>query len=152
MDIREFLSPNNAIADVRVSDKMALLKELCGRAAAALNLETSVLLTAMLKREELGSTGVGGGIAIPHARIQGVQKPFGIFARLAKPLDYNAVDNRPVDLVFMLLLPSTPAGEQLNALASVARKLRDQTLVARIRKTPNSASLYQAITELPKNC
>jgi Phosphoenolpyruvate-dependent sugar phosphotransferase system, EIIA 2 len=79
----------------------------------------------ILKREELGSTGTGGGVAIPHARIQELNEPFGIFARLNRPIDFQAIDTRPVDLVFLLLLPGDPVGEQLKALATVARKLRD---------------------------
>jgi PTS system nitrogen regulatory IIA component len=147
MDISDFLSPESSIVGMRAADKTGLLKELCARAAAALKLEIDAVLSAMLKREELGSTGVGGGIAIPHARLQGVEQPFGILARLAKPIDYSAVDDRPVDVVFMLLLPSTPAGEQLNALANVARKLRNPAISARIRCAPDCASLHRALTE-----
>jgi PTS system nitrogen regulatory IIA component len=148
MKISDFLSPENSSANVRVSDKTTLLKELCARAATSLNMEADALLRAVVKREELGSTGVGGGIAIPHARVEGVQRPFGLFARLGKPIDYDAVDDRPVDIAFMLLLPSIPAGEQLNALASVTRKLRNPSIIARIRKAPNGASMYRAITEI----
>jgi PTS system nitrogen regulatory IIA component len=151
MNISDFLVPENSITGMRAADKTVLLKELCARAAAALNLETDTVLSAILKREELGSTGVGGGIAIPHARIRGVQQPFGIFARLVTPIDYSAVDDRPVDVVFMLLLPSTPVGDQLNALAGVARKLRDSAIVARIRKAPDGASMYWTLAEARKN-
>jgi PTS system nitrogen regulatory IIA component len=151
MAISDFLSPNNSIIDVRISDNTALLKELCALAARLLNLETEAILAAMLKREELGSTGVGGGVAIPHARIDGVQQPFGIFARLAKPIEFSAVDDQPVDIVFMLLFPGTPSREQLTALASVARRLRDQKTVASIRKAPDQASLYRALTAGERN-
>jgi PTS system nitrogen regulatory IIA component len=150
MNISDFLSPENSTVGVRASDKTVLLKELCARVAAAVGLEPGVVLNAILKREELGSTGVGGGIAIPHARIEGVQKPFGMFARLAKPIDYSAVDDRPVDVVFMLLLPDKPAGDQLNALAGVARRLRNPAIVARIRKAPNGRSVAGAPRGLDK--
>jgi PTS system nitrogen regulatory IIA component len=146
MKISDLLSSENSVANIRVSEKAALLKELCARAAISLNLEADALLRGLLKREELGSTGVGGGIAIPHARIPGIQRPFGVLARLTKPIEFNAVDERPVDIAFMLLLPGTPVGEELNALASVTRKLRDPSVVARIRKAPDGASMYRAIT------
>jgi PTS system nitrogen regulatory IIA component len=99
-----------------------------------------------LKREELGSTGTGGGVALPHARIQGLNRSFGILARLNKPIDFEAIDGRPVDLVFLLLLPSNPVGEQLKALASVARKFRDAACLRDLRAASGSAGLYDAMT------
>src|SRR5215831_13312629 len=125
MGIKEFLAPSNTLIDVRASDKTRLLQELCRRAAASLNLPAEGISAEILKREELGSTGTGGGVAIPHARIQGLNTAFGILARLNRPMSFEAIDGRPVDLVFLLLLPANPVGEQLKALASVARKLRD---------------------------
>jgi PTS system nitrogen regulatory IIA component len=100
----------------------------------------------ILKREELGSTGTGGGVAIPHARIQGLNKSFGILARLNNPIDFEAIDSQPVDLVFLLLLPANPVGEQLKALASVARKLRDPTSLRDLRSASGTAGLYDAMT------
>src|SRR5215471_12486278 len=125
MNIKEFLSPNDTLVDVRASDKTRLLQELGRRAAATLNLAVEWISAEILKREELGSTGTGGGVAIPHARIQGLNRPFSILARLNKPIDFEAIDGRPVDLLFFLLLPADPAGEGIHALASVARKLRE---------------------------
>jgi nitrogen PTS system EIIA component len=145
MDIRQFLSPSETIANVRAADKTRLLKELCVRAAQALKLDEADISAEILKREELGSTGVGGGIAIPHARIQKVQKPFGVLARLRKPMDFNAIDGQPVDIVFLLLLPVTQAGEQLNALAAVARKLRDPKTARDLRSASDSAGLFEAM-------
>jgi PTS system nitrogen regulatory IIA component len=100
----------------------------------------------ILRREELGSTGTGGGVAIPHARIQGLNRSFGILARLNRPIDFEAIDGRPVDLVFLLLLPANPVGEQLKALASVARKLRDPACLRDLRSASSSAGLYDAMT------
>src|SRR5262245_4244156 len=125
MDIREFLSPNNTLVDVRASDKTRLLQELARRAATSLNRAAEQISVAILQREALGSTGTGGGVAIPHARIEGLHRSLGILARLNKPIDFEAIDSRPVDLVFLLLLPANPIEEQLKALAAVARKLRD---------------------------
>ena len=146
MDIKEFLALSDTLIDVRASDKMRLLQELTRRAATILDLPAERISTEILKREELGSTGTGGGVAIPHARIQGLNRSFGILARLNKPIDFEAIDGRPVDLVFLLLLPSNPVGEQLNALASVARKFRDAACLRDLRAASSSAGLYGAMT------
>ena len=102
---------------MRASDKTRLLQELTRRAATILDLPAERISTEILKREELGSTGTGGGVALPHARIQGLNRSFGILARLNKPIDFEAIDGRRVDLVFLLLLPANPAEDQLKALA-----------------------------------
>src|SRR5262245_61412542 len=141
MDIKEFLAPSDALVDVRASDKRRLLQELSRRAAASLALAPERIASEILKREELGSTGTGGGVAIPHARIQGLNRSFGILARLNKPIDFQAIDGRPVDLVFLVLLPANPVGEQLKALASVARKLRDPACVRDLRSASSSSVL-----------
>ncbi|MGE0752431.1 PTS sugar transporter subunit IIA [Pseudorhodoplanes sp.] len=145
MDISSFLSPDDAILNVRASDKTRLLKDLCTRAATVLKIDAQRITTDIFKREELGSTGIGGGVAIPHARIQDLKEPFGILARLRKPIDFNSIDGEPVDIVFLLLLPATPAGEQLNALAAVARRLRESNSVRDLRRAPDAASFYRAM-------
>jgi PTS system nitrogen regulatory IIA component len=145
MDIGDFLAANDAISDIRARDKTSLLKELCGRAAAVLKLDAGNLAGEILQREDLGSTGVGGGVAVPHARVQGLKTPFGILVRLQRPVDFNAIDNQPVDIVFLLLLPTAPAGEQLNPLASVARRLRDPDSVRALRSAPDSATMHRVM-------
>jgi nitrogen PTS system EIIA component len=145
MDIKEFLSPGDARVDVTVSDKARLLKELADRAANSLSLPTDRILSEILKREKLGSTGTGGGIAIPHARISGLDKPFGILVRLKQPIDFDAIDGQPVDLLFLLLLPVTSDKEQLNALASVARILRNTDSVRNLRRSRDSEGLFRAM-------
>ncbi len=110
MDIKDFLAPANVIVDMRATDKEQLLRELSQRAAAALGLDAGPVTAEILKREELGSTGMGEGIAIPHARIPNLEKPFGILARLKKVIDFAAIDEKPVDLVFLLLLPDAAEG------------------------------------------
>ena len=122
------------------------MQQLAQRAAASLNLAAEQISAEILKREELGSTGTGGGVAIPHARIQGLHRSFGILVRLSKPIDFEAIDGRPVNLVFLLLLPANPVGEQLKALASVARKLRDPACLRDLRSARDAASLYHALT------
>jgi PTS system nitrogen regulatory IIA component len=145
MDIKEFLSPADALVDVRVADKARLLQELAHRAATTLSLPVDRISSALLKREELGSTGTGGGIAIPHARIPDLNKPFGILVRLEQPIDFDAIDGQPVDLLFLLLLPLASDKEQLTALASVARILRNSKSARDLRRARDSASLFRAM-------
>jgi PTS system nitrogen regulatory IIA component len=145
MKIKDFLSPDNALIETRASDKVDILQALAHRAATALDLPVDQISNAVLKREELGSTGTGGGIAIPHARISGLNRPFGILARLSRPIDFDAIDGQPVDLLFLLLLPLASGKEQLAALASVARVLRNQKSVRNLRRASTSENLYRAM-------
>jgi PTS system nitrogen regulatory IIA component len=141
MKIEEFLAPGSVV-ELRASDKRNVITELARRAASVLSLDASAVTKALLAREELGSTGMGEGFALPHARLAGVEKPFGIFARLGKPVDFDAVDGLPVDLVFLLLLPINAQGDQLNALACVARRLRDHGTAERLRRTRDAAGAF----------
>jgi nitrogen PTS system EIIA component len=145
MEIQDFLSRTDTIVNVRASDKAGLLQELSRQAAARLDLRADLISGDILKREDLGSTGMGNGVAIPHARIPNLKKPFGILARLRKPIDFDAIDSQPVDLVFFLLLPVASEGKQLNALACVARKLRDPETVRHLRRAIDGAELYRAM-------
>jgi PTS system nitrogen regulatory IIA component len=144
LDVKTFLSAEDVVADYRAETKDQLLNELCARAAKATHLELQLVLGEISKREQLGCTGIGGGIAIPHARLQNLKKPFGSLVRLRKPIDYDAIDGDPVDIVFLLLLPAEAAGNQLNALASTARKLRDRDTLARVRGAPDAHAVYEA--------
>jgi PTS system nitrogen regulatory IIA component len=145
MKISDFLSPADVMVDIRAADKRQLLQELARNAAARLNLSADLIATELLKREELGSTGTGGGIAIPHARIKAVMKPFGVLARLSEPIDFDAIDEQPVDLIFVLLLPTTADGDQLDALSSIARRLRVSEILVQLRGAKNAAELYSTI-------
>jgi nitrogen PTS system EIIA component len=155
MEIKEFLLPTDALIKVRGSDKKRLLQELAARAASILNLDANRISTELLKREDLGSTGTGGGVAIPHARIPDLKKPFGTLVRLKHAIDFDAIDGRPVDIVFLLLLPAQSQGDPLNALASVARRLRDPESVQLLRSAADDDELYRAIssrTPHPEGC
>src|SRR6201982_790537 len=123
MEIKEFLLPADTLIKAHGTDKTRLLQELAARAAAALNLDAKLISVELLKRENLGSTGTGGGVAIPHARLPDLKKPFGILVRLRHPIDFEAIDGKPVDVIFLLLLPAQSQGDSLNALASIARRL-----------------------------
>jgi len=144
MQIATFFSASDALLDVPAPDKTRLLKDLCARAAVTLKLDPDRIATEILNREELGSTGVGGGVAIPHSRFPDLREPFGMLARLRRSIDFNAIDGQLVDIVFLLLLP-VAEGEQLNALAAVARKLRNPDTTRDLRRAADSAGLHRAM-------
>jgi PTS system nitrogen regulatory IIA component len=147
MEITDFLSPTEVIVNAGAPDKIRLLTDLCNRAASTLKLDPSRITADILKRENLGSTGMGGGVAIPHTRLADLKKPFGTLATLRSPIDFDAIDRQPVDIVFLLLLPTSAAGEQLNALALVARKLRDADVVRNARRALDAAALFAAMAK-----
>jgi nitrogen PTS system EIIA component len=146
MHIRDFLSAADVAIDVRAADKASLLKELAGRAAATINLPADVVAAEIEKRDELGSTGIGRGVAIPHARLREVKKPFAFLARLKTPIEFDAVDAEPVDIVFLIMLPAASQLDQLNALAAVARTLRDEGVLRRMRSAASTTELHRAVT------
>lgn len=146
MKISEFLSAADTLIDVRGSEKDKVLQVLAHRAAAKVHVPEGAIVAELLKREELGSTGMGNGVAIPHARFQSLTKPFGLVARLKQPIDFQAIDDQPVDIVFVLLLPTASEGEQLGALACVARKVRETSELIKIRRAKNASELYRHLT------
>jgi nitrogen PTS system EIIA component len=145
MKVSDFLIADNVSARVVASDKPTLLIDLAQRAGPAVDVPPDRILAELRKREELGSTGVGGGVAIPHARFHQLSKPFGMLLRLKKAIDFDAVDGKPVDTVFMLLLPESPGGDELGALACIARKLRDPAIIAAIRAARDGPQIYRAL-------
>jgi len=145
MKISDLLMPTDVMIDVRVSNKRVLLEEFAARAAASLGLPADRVAPCLLKREELGSTGIGRGVAIPHARLPDVQRPYGLLAKLNQPVEFDAIDGQAVDLVFVLLLPAAAEHEVLAALALVARTLRSPDTLARLRAAKDAAGLYAAI-------
>ena len=147
MKVSDFLSAADVTIDTAFADKRKLLEELARRAAAAVDLDPALVLAELEKREELGSTGMGGGVAIPHARFHQLRKPFGMLVRLKKPIAFEAVDGKPVDTIALLLLPDAREGGQLGALACIARKLRDPVVTAAIRKARDDAEVYRSLTE-----
>lgn len=146
MKVSDFLSSADIATDIAATDKPKLLEQLAGRAGAAADVPTEAILAALLKREQLGSTGMGGGVAIPHARFAQLHKPFALLVRLKRPIDFDAVDGKPVDTVMLLLLPEAPEGVPLGALACVARKLRDPAVMTALRRAGDGAQIYRALT------
>ena len=148
MEIADLLpGPDAVLACVKASGKKALLAELVSRAAALYKLDERRLFDRLLERERLGSTGIGGGIAIPHGRMATLSVPVGLFARLAQPIDFEAIDERPVDVVFLLVAPEGAGADHLKALARVSRLLRDRTLVEKLRATDSADALYAMLVE-----
>ncbi|ACL55244.1 PTS sugar transporter subunit IIA [Methylobacterium nodulans] len=144
MTLEDLLSPDQAVTGLRVGGKDALLEEMARRAGRATGLGMDAILSALVKREALGSTGVGDGVALPHGRLAGLARPFGLLASLRAAIAYEAVDDRPVDLVVLLLLPRNAEGADLNALACVARRLRDRRVADAMRAARDAAQLYAA--------
>ena len=125
MDISDLLTPERVIANLHATSKKQALQELARRAAELTGESERAVFDVLLERERLGTTGVGGGIAIPHGRLAGLSTMFGLFARLERPVEFESIDERPVDLIFLLLAPATAGGDHLKALARVSRLLRD---------------------------
>ncbi|MCW5735927.1 MAG: PTS IIA-like nitrogen regulatory protein PtsN [Enhydrobacter sp.] len=148
MEIADLLtSPDAVLACVKATGKKALLTELASKAASLFNLDERRLFDRLLERERLGSTGIGGGIAIPHGRMAALPKPVGLFARLGHPVDFDSIDERPVDTVFLLLAPEGAGADHLKALARVSRLLRDRALVEKLRATESADALYALLVE-----
>ncbi len=147
IDLADLIEPNRVIFAARASNKEQLLQDLASRAATLLHLDAQTIFNALQLREELGSTGLGNGFALPHARIEGLDRLFGMFARLNRPVHFDSIDGKSVDLVFLLLLPPTAGTEHLAALACVSRYLHDKEFAARLRKAPSAAALCSLLCD-----
>ena len=139
--------PEAVLASVKTSGKKALLAELASRAASVFALDERRLFDRLIEREALGSTGIGGGIAIPHGRMASLTTPRGLFARLAHPVAFDSIDERPVDIVFLLVAPEGAGADHLKALARVSRLLRDRNLVDKLRATESAEALYALLVD-----
>ena len=142
MSIEELLRPGQIVASLLATDKTQLLNSLARRAAADTGIGEVQIATALASRELLGSTGVGHGIAIPHACVGALAKPYGLFAHLNRPVDFMAIDSKPVDLVFLLLTPENGASEQIKWLSVILRLLRDQEVTKRLRASSDAGEIY----------
>lgn len=141
-DLSDLLSPQGVQAALIVPNKKALFQQLAGLASRLIDAEPRVIVDRLVERERLGSTGFGGGIAIPHGKIEGLDRVVGLFARLGTPIDFAAIDDLPVDLVFLLLSPVDAGVEHLKALARVSRRMRDKAFVAKLRGAGSDDALY----------
>ena len=146
MSLTDLLTPDAIIAALRVNGKKQALQEMSERAAKVSRLSAREIFDSLLQRERLGSTGVGDGIAIPHGKLAKCDRIFGIFARLERPIDFEALDGVPVDLIFLLVAPEAAGADHLKALATIARALRDPHLAAQLRATRDASALYSILT------
>jgi len=141
-DLSDILSTNDVSAALSVGNKKGLFQQLAAVASRRTGISAKVIVAALNERERLGSTGFGGGVAIPHGKIPGLERLFGYFVRLAQPIDFQSVDKMPVDLVFLLLSPPDAGADHLKALASVSRALRDRAVVAKLRGARSKDAIF----------
>ncbi|HEY8261714.1 MAG TPA: PTS IIA-like nitrogen regulatory protein PtsN [Methylosinus sp.] len=146
----DLLTSDAIIPALKASTKKQALHDLSEKAAEICGLPAREIFDALLQRERLGSTGIGNGIAIPHGKLARIKSIFGIFARLERPIDFDALDGAPVDLVFLLITPEASGADHLKALACAARVLRDPGVVATIRATRDPSALYSIIAQTSK--
>ena len=149
MEIEDLLNPTGVIAKLRAASKKQVLQELAKRAAEATGLPERQIFEVLLERERLGTTGVGNGIAIPHGKLPGLKQLFGMFARLESPVEFDAIDEQPVDLIFLLLAPEAAGADHLKALARVSRLLRDRSVCEKLRGANQPDAIYALLTESP---
>tara|TARA_E500000178_G_scaffold164697_1_gene164111 strand:- start:135 stop:599 length:465 start_codon:yes stop_codon:yes gene_type:complete len=147
MNIKDMLSDKSFLVNFEASSKKNVLDELSKLAEKDIKVNSRVLLEALTKREKLGSTAVGNGIAIPHANCPGIDKPKVFVALLSNSLDFNANDDQPVDIIFLLLAPDNNGSEHLQALALVSRLLRNKELTTKLRGCKNTESAFAVISQ-----
>jgi PTS system nitrogen regulatory IIA component len=145
-DFHDLLTPDTVLAHLTVSTKKALFQQLAAAVADHHGIDPREVADRLTAREKLGSTGFGGGIAIPHAKVAGLEQIVGVFAQLAQPIDFDAVDDMPVDIVFMLLSPPEAGADHLKMLARVSRALRDRDRVAKLRGAGSPDALFALLT------
>jgi PTS system nitrogen regulatory IIA component len=145
-DLADLVTPRGVIAQLRAPTKRQVLQELARRAAAMTGIADKRIYDALVERERLGTTGIGNGIAIPHCRQSELTRLYGLFARLDRPAPFEAIDDQPVDLVFLLLAPTDAGAEHLKALARVSRLLRDKAMCEKLRGANSADALYALLT------
>ncbi|MEO9339429.1 PTS IIA-like nitrogen regulatory protein PtsN [Mesorhizobium sp. SB112] len=149
MDLSDLIEAQAILPALKANSKKQLLQMLAERAAAVTGIPEREIFDTILQRERLGSTGVGNGIAIPHGKLSGVKQIVGVFARLESPVDFEALDDQPVDLVFLLLAPEGAGADHLKALSRIARVLRDSDTVAKVRGTRDASAIHALLSEAP---
>lgn len=147
MDLSDLIAPHGVIPSLRASNKKQALQELAAKAAKITGIDAHEIFNTLLQRERLGSTGVGNGIAIPHGKINALSHIVGLFARLEEPIDFEAIDEEPVDLVFLLLAPENAGADHLKALARISRLMREPAAVEKLRASRDKDALYAVLTE-----
>jgi PTS system nitrogen regulatory IIA component len=147
MEISDLLKPEAVISGLKASSKKQALQELAKHAAQITGVNDRRIFETLLERERLGTTGVGNGIAIPHGKLSDFKRLYGVFARMDKPIDFDAIDEQPVDLIFLLLAPEGAGADHLKALARVSRLLRDASVCEKLRGADTADGLYMLLTQ-----
>lgn len=146
MEISDILTPERVLVSVRATSKKQAMQELARHAAQMTGLPERKIFDVLLERERLGTTGVGRGIAIPHGKLAELDRLYGVFATLDQPVDFDSVDDQPVDLLFLLLAPESAGADHLKALARISRLLRDSALCDRLRAASTAGELFKLLT------
>ena len=149
MPLTDLVAPNAVVPALKANNKKKAIQELAARAAKLSGQSDRAILEVLMQREKLGSTGVGNGVAIPHGKLPKLAKMFGLFARLDRAIDFEALDGGPVDLIFLLLAPEGAGADHLKALARVARLLRDQETANKLRAARDAEALYALLAMPP---
>ena len=147
MEINDLISTESIVANLHATSKKQAIQDLAKKATCITGHNERAIFEVLMERERLGTTGVGNGIAIPHGKLANLDKLYGLFARLEKPVDFQSIDEQPVDLIFLLLAPETAGADHLKALARVSRLLRDNTVCEKLRGTDQSEALYALLIE-----
>ena len=151
MELDSILTVDSVIPHLKASSKKQALQELARKAAEVSGLEQREVFDVLLERERLGTTGVGGGIAIPHGKLASLDQLRGIFARADRAIDFDSIDDRPVDLIFLLLAPETAGADHLKALAKVSRLLRDSQMCDKLRGCETTDAILALLTQTPSS-
>ena len=149
MPLTDLVAPHAVMPALKVISKKQALQELAAKAAELTGQPDRAILEVLIQREKLGSTGIGHGIAIPHGKLPKLSELFGLFARLERPIDFEALDRQPVDLVFLLLAPEGAGADHLKALARIARLLRDGEIARKLRNSRDQEALYSVLAQVP---
>ena len=147
MELSDLIGLEGVVPTLKASSKKQALQELAVVASQACGIHEREIFDVLLERERLGTTGVGKGIAIPHGKLANLDRLYGVFARLAQPIDFEAIDDQPVDLIFLLLAPESAGADHLKALARISRLFRDDTICAKLRGASRAEALYALLTE-----
>ncbi len=142
MEISDLMGVNCVYANLKVNSKKQVLQELARLASETVGVEERGIFDVLLERERLGTTGVGSGVAIPHGKLSELNRLYGFFAKLSEPVNFESIDERPVDLVYLILAPEDAGADHLKALAKVSRVLRDEKICSKIRGSDNAEAIY----------
>lgn len=151
MDLGTIIADDDVFVDLKPKSKRQLIQHLARKISVKLDVSDEIVFATIMQREKLGSTGVGNGVAIPHGKIEGIDKMSGMCVKLSKPISFDAIDDQPVDIVFLLLAPSEAGAEHLKALSKIARMLRDPDHLEKIRECQDNETLYSLITQVENN-